>query len=286
MREQNKHTKEKIKMRNMKFGVEVEFFGKTRHEVASALNARGINAYVEGYNHETRGYWKLVTDSSVTNTGCDTSNGNEIVSPILYGEDGLKQLAIVLEVMNSLGCKVDKTCGVHVHHDISDLNIEQIKNVYRLYSKYENVINLMMPESRRNKRWAKKIGQFEMARVEQATDTRELGNAVWDRYYTVNFQSYVKYGTIEFRQHGGSLDFEKISNWVIITHTLVERAQTVKKVNEIKSEQERYEFRRLRSRFLKELSLTDDINEYINKRTNFFIGKERGLDLKNLREVC
>ena len=35
-----------------------------------------------------------------------------------------------------------------------------------------------------------------------------------DRYYKVNLQSLSRYGTIEFRQHNGTIDAEKILNWV------------------------------------------------------------------------
>ena len=36
---------------NRKFGIEIEFVGARRDEVASRLRAAGIDAQVEGYNH-------------------------------------------------------------------------------------------------------------------------------------------------------------------------------------------------------------------------------------------
>ena len=44
------------------------------------------------------------------------------------------------------------------------------------------------------------------------------------RYCKVNLKSFRRHGTIEFRHHSGSTDFEKISNWIILTQAIVERA--------------------------------------------------------------
>ena len=42
-----------------------------------------------------------------------------------------------------------------------------------------------------------------------------------NRYFKVNACSYSRHHTIEFRQHQGSTDFEKISNWVNFCAKLV-----------------------------------------------------------------
>lgn len=70
-----------------KFGIEIEAYNCTREKLASELRAAGINVAVEGYNHTTRNHWKLVTDSSLTG-----NNTFELVSPVLEGEAGLKEL--------------------------------------------------------------------------------------------------------------------------------------------------------------------------------------------------
>lgn len=225
--------------RNLKFGVEIEFFGVSRQVVSDALNRAGVHAYAEGYNHETRGYWKVVTDASVNASGTGNSNGsgNEIVSPILYGEEGLRELALVCKVLEECGAKVDKSCGVHVHHDAGNMNIEHIKNVYKLYYKFHGAVEYMMPPSRRAgaNRYCKAIDRAYIERVERASSIENLRSIIcpnpgYDRYYSVNFASHSKYGTIEFRQHSGSVDGLKLVNWVKITHKLMEKAFSNKKV--------------------------------------------------------
>ena len=70
-----------------KFGIEIEAYNCTREKLASELRSAGIDVAVEGYNHTTRNHWKLVTDSSLTG-----NNTFELVSPVLEGEAGLKEL--------------------------------------------------------------------------------------------------------------------------------------------------------------------------------------------------
>ena len=36
----------------------------------------------------------------------------------------------------------------------------------------------------------------------------------FDRYYKVNVMSYNNHRTIEFRQHSGTTEYEKIKNWI------------------------------------------------------------------------
>jgi|WetSurMetagenome_2_1015567.scaffolds.fasta_scaffold07092_5 hypothetical protein len=216
------------------FGVEIEFFNAERCMVYEALVAKGIKVKVENYNHTTRDYWKIVTDSSVNESGCYNENGsgNEIVSPILKGLDGLEQLRLVCEALKECNAQVDKTCGVHIHHGVDDLDFEQIKNVYALNIRYENVIDSMLPSSRKNQRYCRELNTVSAEINEYLKMIKNLKNyqslQYWydSRYYKLNHKNYRTRGTLEFRQHSGTIDFEKIGSWVIFTQQLVERSKT------------------------------------------------------------
>jgi hypothetical protein len=215
--------------RNLKFGVEIEFFGIDRNRVADALNRAGIRAFVEGYNHATRGYWKLTTDGSVNSQGTGNGHGgNELVSPPLEGEDGLRELELALKILNECGGKVDKSCGIHIHHEIKDLDLTKIQNIYRLYFKFTASIDYLMPPSRRstnNPYYCKPISLDLLERVENCGSIEALQSMFLNnRYWAVNFDAYNRYKTIEFRQHSGSIDFEKVGSWVRITHKIIEKA--------------------------------------------------------------
>ena len=127
---------------SLTFGVEIEILNTVdRSAIATALQAEGINAAVEGYNHQTRHYWKVITDASC---------GLEVVSPILSGEQGLNELKKVCEVLTRLGCKVDKTCGLHVHIGADTLGVDRVKSTIKRWLGNESQnLDSIQPPSRR-----------------------------------------------------------------------------------------------------------------------------------------
>ena len=74
----------------------------------------------------------------------------------------------------------------------------------------------------------------------------------YDRYYKVNACAYDRHRTIEFRQHQGSTDYEKISHWVKFLAALVEYSYkhdcptctTIEEIPFISNEEKQYFTRR------------------------------------------
>ena len=91
---------------NRKFGIEIEAYNVDKTALARALNAAGILCAVEGYNHQTRGHWKIVSDGSLQGY-----NTFELVSPILEGNNGLIQVEVVCQVINTLNARINTSCG-------------------------------------------------------------------------------------------------------------------------------------------------------------------------------
>jgi len=195
------------------FGVELEFVtSKSKASIAAAITAAGVQCANEDYNHETRNHWKIVTDGSV-------SRGWEIVSPILKGEEGIRQLEVVTRVLNQLGVEVDRSTGLHVHHFAGDFDKNSIVNLFNFYKNNEFHIDELVARSRRenNNRYTRSFVQ----EGAQSLNMNRIEN--FDRYMKLNYRSFLKYGTLEFRQHQGSVDFVKISNWIYLTQAMVER---------------------------------------------------------------
>lgn len=220
-------------MRELKFGVEIEFFGANYVTVIERLRAAGISvADYQGYTHKVMAQWKVTTDSSVTGRDTGLYRGLELVSPILYGDEGLDELQKVYEVLNSCGAKVDKTCGTHVHFDISDFTVQNCKNFLNLFYNYQSVINYLVPRSRRRNEFCKPLGKADLVKINQnwVTSIREIADVIYTRYSKVNLQSYIKYGTIEIRQHGGTLDFDKMEAWIVLMYQLLDSAKQEEKI--------------------------------------------------------
>lgn len=260
-------------MRELKFGVEIEFFGANYVTVIEKLRAAGIAvADFSGYTHKVIPQWKVTTDSSVTGRNTGLYRGLELVSPILYGDKGLDELAKVYEVLNSCGAQVDKTCGTHVHFDISDFTVQDCKNFLNLYYNYQGVINYLVPPSRRNNEYCKTLRKTQLETINNSsrvTSIRDIADVLWTRYCTVNLQSYVKYGTIEIRQHGGTTDFEKMEAWIILMYQLLDSAKQEEKVH-LCNRKYTVTFKNL-NRLLKQTNLNDTcIGDYLTTRFNGF----------------
>jgi len=204
---------------NRTFGIEIEFVGLCRFEAERVINARGVDCRVEHYNHTTQRYWKIVTDASLRPVN---GHAYELVSPILTGDAGVAELKTVLEAINEAGAQVNVSCGLHVHLGCQDMTMNQIASLYERYAAYESQIDSVMPRSRRgNARWARSLeGMTE--RVKGCADKHE---AEWfDRYYKINLSNVARRGAIEFRQHSGTTDFVKISNWLAFLQQFIERS--------------------------------------------------------------
>lgn len=211
-----------------KFGIEIEAYGVDKAKLVRALNSAGILTHTEGYNHVTRNHWKVISDSSITG-----DNAFELVSPILEGEDGIEQVRKVSQVLVALRVKINKTCGMHIHFDAEGMNLQTWKNLFKNYINYEGIIDSFMPTSRRanNNTYCKSLlnglSKEQIFRKIDACNTiSQIASYYSSRYFKVNAQSYSRHNTVEFRQHSGTIEFDKIEMWVRFLHNLVSFSQT------------------------------------------------------------
>jgi len=209
------------------YGIELEVLSQySAGYVAIKLTEAGIPTQAEGYNHNLSNAWKIVPDGSLPR------NGIELVSPKLYGTDGLNQIKTVCEVLNSLtygGRKtisVNRACGFHVHHNAADLTKTQYSNIISLTTRVQPFINLLLPE-RIGSRWCKQV-TFDLIKQNQRRNISLLLGG--DRYYVVNASAYDRHRTIEFRSHTGTTNYEKIAAWVIFTQNIINAAISKKSV--------------------------------------------------------
>lgn len=195
---------------NRRFGIEIESYNCEKGVLARELREAGIAVAVEGYNHNTRDHWKLVTDSSLR--GNDTF---ELVSPILEGEAGLQELQKVCWVLDYCNVKVNDSCGLHIHMDAADFTIETWRNLAITYRRLEPVIDSFMPGTRRNNRYCKCLAGISERSITEAENIMQLRSAFGnDRYHKLNLEAYARHRTVEFRQHSGTTNFTKMENWI------------------------------------------------------------------------
>ena len=195
---------------NRRFGIEIEAYNCDKQRLARELSEAGIDVAVEGYNHDTRNHWKLVSDGSLS--GNDTF---ELVSPILEGEAGLQELQKVCWVLDYCDVKVNNSCGLHIHMDAADFTIETWRNLAITYRHLEPVIDAFMPNTRRNNTFCKRLSGISESRIREAQTIQDLRGVFRnDRYHKLNLEAYARHRTVEFRQHGGTTNFTKMENWI------------------------------------------------------------------------
>lgn len=209
------------------FGVEAEVMmpvGMTASRLAQLITQAGVECNEEGYGHATRPHWKIVTDGSLG----DYTRGREVVSPKLQGPNGFAAMRKVFDTMKANGCKISKKCGLHVHVGVRGESVQFFKNLVVLYSSAQVAIDSFMAPSRRGPEggngFCRNI-RLNRINLTQATTLEQVAQAIGQtytrdsyratsRYCKLNLQPYWMHGTVEFRQHQGTVESDKAENWV------------------------------------------------------------------------
>lgn len=211
------------------FGVELEFAGNCdMYEMARRIeDATGTRVHVRSYSDKSN-LWRLKSDSSVSGRG---GYGMELVTPILKGEADMQKLIDVVKVCEANG-SVNRTCGMHVHVDITNADALPLRKLMKFFAKYEQAIGGLLSESRRgsNNGYCRDsftseqdlMGVFGRLNKSGARGVRHLlNNAAFSGRGKWNFQNYWRQGTVENRAHQGTLNPEKVENWVRLTQGFV-----------------------------------------------------------------
>ena len=183
--------------------------------------------------------WSICYDKSLKpNDDNPLSTMLELVSPILTGETGLKDLNHTVSVMSDIVCvRLNKTMGLHVHVEAkeSQYSLENMISICQQFVIYEEIIDKFLNQSRRSgsqeshsyfrsnrisimSRCETFKGSLDMlASCETRDELYDLMNSGdRARYHKLNLQN-LKSGrqpTIEYRQHHASKDTTEIDNWV------------------------------------------------------------------------
>lgn len=246
-------------MRQMKFGIELEVATKKSiSEMIDALTDAGIKASSSYYGSPVESStWKVQPDGSI--------NGWEIVSPPLADTEELQTVVHVLRKVLKVRSSI-KT-GMHIHHDINDFNIEQIKNLYKLYTKYEmNAIHSIQSPARHNNQYCRPVKGVEQ-RIYDCETIKDFKDARLSRYHTLNHKSYIKYGTIEFRGAQGTVEIDRILAWLELTHKMVEMAANKSEIKSLFSNRTNEEALEI---MFEELQISDKTQKHYKKVQKFF----------------
>lgn len=132
-------------MKRLKFGIEIEFTGITREAAATIVaDFFGTGFFYEGGELKERDIadekhriWRVVRDASID--AYAEEEQCELVTPILQYED-LECLRKLLQKMQQLGARVNRSCGLHIHVDGKNFTPQAIVNLVTLIGSREQLL--------------------------------------------------------------------------------------------------------------------------------------------------
>lgn len=205
-----------------RFGVEIECNAPIQVLRQNMLQ-KGLTVEHEGYNHSTVPYWKIVSDGSVRNTVRRAGfEAMELVSPILQGDAGLASLREATESLREVGARVNTTCGLHVHHDAADFDVDKAKTLARNYMRAQAAIDRLVSPSRRANQYCQPLNEQDLNYLDAPGRTLRDSVLSINRYRTLNLAALARHGTVEFRQHQGTIEYNKIASWVAFGQHIVD----------------------------------------------------------------
>lgn len=171
--------------------------------------------------------WVAKTDSSISpDSGY---RGVEIVSPVLRGADGLKQVADVCKWLQSIGAKVNRSTGCHVHVGFAG-GAQELAVLTGLVAYHETALFAVTgTKSRMASRYCKPVRN---SAGHKQTAAKQGSGPAYDRYHTLNLENLNsgRRQTVEFRCFAGTTNETKVIGYVRMCLALVEKSFEMKRL--------------------------------------------------------
>lgn len=177
--------------------------------------------------------WVAKTDCSIRATG--SRQGVEFVSPVLKGEDGVKQVLEVLTALKLHGARVNESTGLHVHVGGFDMTTVTIERLTTLVANFEKAIYASTGTTKRESgRWCQSVQRHGSY---QGAATSPFGSVLANRYHVLNLTNVNRptKKTVEFRAFAGTLNETKVIGHLQMCLGLVDRAINAKRTTQWKA---------------------------------------------------
>jgi len=167
--------------------------------------------YTECTNHANRPYFRDIYEHT----------GREYVSGIMYSDGGLEAVRDFAEYAKREGwtCATSgNRCGYHLHIDMRDLSVDQLKSIASAYIKTRGIWEACVAPWRKDGHRFSKFEYHDIETIRNCRDCADFRRLERDRFKFINWQAYSVHGTLEIRGHEGTLEPDEICNW-IVAHT-------------------------------------------------------------------
>lgn len=176
------------------------------------------------------GLWKVVRDGSLRNAGLEFIMSAADGSPV-KGGDIIRALAVFKRSMAKyMRNYPEPVCScrtsLHVHMDVRDLELHELKKLILLYAVFEDIFFAWADPTRRDNNYCRSMGlnsdiSERMAGILAIPDGdggAHLANhlAAGNKYDAMNLLSVRQRGSLEFRLMRGTYDIDVMLKWVNI----------------------------------------------------------------------
>ena len=175
-------------------GIEIEFI--------TPFNADIIKQKLK--QHKLSKYCNLKGDPSIKSQDGEIGRELNILCKETDYKNIISRVSYVLET--ELEAYTNSSCGLHIHLDMRNKN--HLESFDRLYRSEEILYQFVNKHRRKNSTCMRSKSTFAL-------------NANEERHYGINTVSYHKYKTLEVRIHSGTINAEKINNWIETLLTIV-----------------------------------------------------------------
>lgn len=229
---------------NRPFGIEWELYvpvltestlSGVQQNLANILSSNGLSSIARSYSHERippNVTLVVESDSSITGDSIykNVAFANlEVKTKIIGSINEYKEIAPkTLDILRFVNGKVNSSCGLHVHISVADLMRTQgykfIRSLLNCVYKYENCIYSLVAPSRKTSHFCKPLPNYvSMWNKTGGRKYQSLIRSYFDRYYGLNLTHiYEPDPHLEVRIHHGSLDLDKLSQWLYLWLKLIE----------------------------------------------------------------
>ncbi len=174
--------------------------------------------------------------------GSLSHGGQEFIMNPTLGDDVGYKLESICRWAEDADFYPDKSCGIHVHTNALDMGVSELKGMLIIMRKMENYIYKMIPPERKNKRYSRKMADYDVEKLLSVKTPSDLCRFWYNtmsnvipstqkynesRYRGFNLHARFLLGTLEYRYHEGSRDFERIYNWTKFCLGLTEFGKTL-----------------------------------------------------------
>ena len=231
---------EKVKGHGHTSPFRIDFWEDKDLEVSERVIA-GTNRFVSAeieistVQNYKQPYWTDIASvcSDIKGDGSVNDEGLEVCTMPAKGLAFLKIMRVLDKNFEKTKAFADKSCGIHVHVDVQNYEALDFFKLGTLWARIYPEVQKLIPGFRSHSGfcdWPTSISILEKKFILNSSklDCVNRVHATLSshgRYTALNFLSYEKHGTVEFRCHEGTTNTKLIQNWAILCSTIVDFAK-------------------------------------------------------------